>query len=321
MRLQTRERFRVFARGTSLRRRVAYSLAIVRLILVPVFFLAVYYLFQMGWIVDRIVNVDAPAATLAGHTSIAMLEARRAERNYLLLRDPSYLEANHKSTAKVRQTLKDILALEPQDRPAIQQALDALDLYDQRFAAAVATIEAPGNQTGDRIQAVVRAYERDLENLLKSSRKMKRTQLVDELRTRIGSFDAQISRTVQEGTPALRQLTTDLQQASQQIMQYSSALEARSWNRVGEDHQQARRLITQAEWALGITSTLTFLLSVWISFILPRQVVKPLVSLKAAVDRAAAGSYEIDFDIVGEGELVQLAASVRNLVAHVRRPG
>jgi hypothetical protein len=32
----------------------------------------------MGWIVDRIVNVDAPAATLAQKASIEILEARRA---------------------------------------------------------------------------------------------------------------------------------------------------------------------------------------------------------------------------------------------------
>jgi hypothetical protein len=52
-----------------------------RLVLAPVILLAVYYLFQMGWIVDRIVNVDAPAATLAQQASILMQEARRAERN------------------------------------------------------------------------------------------------------------------------------------------------------------------------------------------------------------------------------------------------
>ena len=33
--------------------------------LAPVLLLAVYYLLDMGWIVDRIVSVDAPAATLA----------------------------------------------------------------------------------------------------------------------------------------------------------------------------------------------------------------------------------------------------------------
>jgi hypothetical protein len=81
MRLGIRKKFKILAPGNSLRKRVAYSLAIARFILVPVIFLAVYYLFEMGWIVDRIVNVDAPAATLAQQASIETLEARRAERN------------------------------------------------------------------------------------------------------------------------------------------------------------------------------------------------------------------------------------------------
>jgi methyl-accepting chemotaxis protein len=63
---------------------------------------------------------------------------------------------------------------------------------------------------------------------------------------------------------------------------------------------------------------LTILLSVWVSFVLPRTVVKPLVALKAAVDRAAAGNYAIEFDVEGEGEVAQLANSVRKLLAHVR---
>jgi HAMP domain-containing protein len=42
--------------------------------------------------------------------------------------------------------------------------------------------------------------------------------------------------------------------------------------------------------------------------------VKPLLNLKQAIDRAAAGDCAIDFDIQGEGEVVQLANSVRNLV-------
>ena len=71
-----RKRFQVLAPGSSLRRRVGYSLAIVRLILVPVIFLSVYYLLEIGWIVDRIVSFDAPAATLAQQASIQMLEAR-----------------------------------------------------------------------------------------------------------------------------------------------------------------------------------------------------------------------------------------------------
>src|ERR1700758_5454990 len=100
--LGLRKSFMILAPGSSLRRRVAYSLAIVRLVLVPVILLAVYYLFEMGLIVDRIVNVDAPVATLADQASVQMLDARRAERSYFLLRDEAYLQANRESLNQLR---------------------------------------------------------------------------------------------------------------------------------------------------------------------------------------------------------------------------
>src|SRR5215471_18587851 len=108
MKVEIRKSFKILAPGDSLRRRTAFSLAIVRMILAPVIFMAIYYLFRMGWLVDRIVNVDAPAAALAQQASIEMLEARRAERNYLVLRDASYLAANHDAVAKTQQSLNDI---------------------------------------------------------------------------------------------------------------------------------------------------------------------------------------------------------------------
>ena len=318
MALGIRRSFKILAPGGSLRRRVAYSLAIVRLILVPVIFLAVYYLFAMGWIVDRIVNVDAPATTMSEQVSVEMLEARRAERNYLLLRDPAYVEANRAAIAKTREMLIEIENLVPSDQSDAQKALDELHLYQQRFDRAVSILGAPGQAPPDRIQAVVRAYEKDLNELFTQARFRKRAQLVDELRSRVDSFDIQISKTVQEQDPELRQATVDLENSSQEILRRTSELESRSWKRVQEDHRQARHLINQAEWALSIVSFFTFLFSLWISFILPRQVVKPLLNLKQAVDRAAAGDHAVDFDIQGKGEVVDLANSVRNLVERCR---
>lgn len=304
--------------GGSLRRRIAYSLAIVRLILAPVILLAVYYLFEMGWIVDRIVNVDAPAATLAEQASIDMLEARRAERNYLLLRDAAHLKAFQESAAKMHETLKQILDLEPNEQAAFQKASDALNLYQQRFQAAVSTLP-PGQAPNDRIQAVVRAYESDLNELLQKARLKRRSQLVEELRSRVDSFDAQISKTVEEGDPSLRQTTMDLQNSSQEFLQLTSEMQTQNWKRVQDDHQEARHLLKNAEWSLSIVSGLTLLFSVWISFVLPRQVVKPLLDLKQAVDHAVTGDYVIDFEIQGEGEIAQLANSVRDLVHRMQR--
>jgi CHASE3 domain sensor protein len=319
MRLGIRKTFKILAPGNSLRKRVAYSLAIARLILVPVILLAVYYLFEMGWIVDRIVNVDAPAATLAQRASIEILEARRAERNYLLLHDPAYLAANREALGRTRQILSQIQDLEPRDLGETQEALEALGVYEQRVAAAATVMSQPGQGDADRIQAVVRAYENDLNELLRGARLKKRAQLIDELRSRVGSFDTQISQTVEEGNPALRQVTADLQSSSQEVLALLSELETENWKSVESDHREARRLIRSAEWALSIVSAITLLFSVWVSFTLPRQVVKPLISLREAVDHAAQGDAAIELEIEGRGEVADLARSVRNLIVQLRQ--
>jgi len=319
MKFAIRKSFQILAPGSSLRRRVAYSLAIARLILAPVIFLAVYYLFKMGFIVDQIVNVDAPAATYAQQISIEMLEARRAERNYLLLRDASHLEANHEAIGRVREILDEIRQLGQTNQRAAAMAEAELNLYEKQFAAAVALMQQPDGGPSDRIQAVVRAYELDLNELLRTSRYRKRAQLVEDLRKRVDSFDTQISATVQQDNPALRQVTEDLQASSQKLLQLASEIEKQNWHRVENDRSEARHLLLQAEWALGIVSFLTLLFSVWVSFVLPRQVVKPLISLKEAVDQATAGNYEIEFDIRGEGEVVELARSIQNMLSAVRQ--
>lgn len=318
MAFRIRRSFQVLAPGSSLRRRVAYSLAIVRLILVPVIFLAVYYLFQIGRIVDRIVSYDAPAATFAQQATIEMLDARRAERNYLLLYDNASLQSNRQSLDQLDQILNAIRELHPDDQQITQQALDALHQYRQLLQSAVDISGKPGEATAQRIVAVVQSYEKDLDSLLKNPRYKTRAQLIADLRARVDSFDQQISKTAEETNPALREITTELQKSGQTVLDLSAELETRNWSRIESDHRKAQKLLAQAEWALGIVSVITFLVSVWISFILPRQVVKPLLSLKEAVDHAAAGNYEIDFDIKGAGEVVDLANSIRNLIAHVQ---
>ena len=318
MRVGIPKSFKILAPGNSLRRRTAYSLALVRLILVPVIFLAVYYLFRMGWIVDRIVNVDAPASALAQQASIEMLEARRAERNYLLLHDAVYLAANHEAVAKTQQTLDDIQNLGTDDQVALQKAKKALSLYQQQLAEAVADLDRPGQAPKDRVQAVVKAYESDLDELLKHSTRLSRERLMEELRKRIDSFDAQISSTVEEGNPALQRVTEDLQKSSEEVLRTTSDLESVNWARVQKDHANARKLLHDSEWALSIVSALTLLISIWVSYTLPQQVIRPLLSLKEAVDHAALGNYEINFDVQGKGEIVDLVESLRRMLASIR---
>jgi CHASE3 domain sensor protein len=311
-----RKTFAIFTPSTSLRRRVLYSFALVRLVLAPVILLAVYYLFQMGWIVDRIVSVDAPAATMAQQASIQMQEARRAERNYFLLRDTAYIDTNHDLLAQVTRTLTKIRKLEPEEEATTQKVLEATQLYQRQFAVAVAAMGQPGDAPRERIEAVVSNYERELNGLMQNDIHKSRAKLVEELRTQVDSFDAEITKTVEMGDPTFRRFASDIESSSQQVSRLTSGLEERIWQRVQEDHRKAQELLRRAEWVLSIVSTVVILLSVWITFVLPREIVKPLISLKHAVDDAVSGNYQIEFELEGKGEVVDLAKSVCNLISH-----
>ncbi len=308
---------KILAPGSSLKRRVAYSLAIVRLILAPVIFLTIYYLFEMGAIVNRIVNKDAPATTLAQQVSVEMLEARRSERNYSLLNDQAYLTENRQAADQIRGLIGQIDSLQPAERDGTKDVLKSLQLYEQQFADAVALLQKHGGTTTERVQLAVGAYETDLNELLRRSRRMGNAQLVQELQSQVQSFDADLAKTLGQENPTLRMVTAQMQAASQHVLRVASQLEAESWERVQRDHQQARRLLHNAEWVLSIVSVITFLLSIWISFLLPRAVVKPLVSLKNAVDHAAGGNHPVEFELQGEGEIIDLARSIDKLIHRV----
>jgi nitrogen fixation/metabolism regulation signal transduction histidine kinase len=308
----------VLLQGFSLRRRVASSLALVRLILVPVIFLAVYYLFAMASIVDRIVNIDAPVATNAERASIEMLDARRAEANYFLLHDPDDIARNRESLKQLEKTVQACRKLQPEERATFDALETQITFYRISFDHAVRQLGESNLPPIESLRQVVRTYQKDLDDVLTNSHGESRTHLIDMLRARIESFDTEVAAKVEQNDPEIRQTSRDLAVASQRIISLSTELGGRSWQRVQKDRQRARALLIRAEIIGGIISVITLLVSIWVSFVLPRQVVKPLTDLKQAVDHAAAGNYEIEFEVHGQGEVVELANSVRNLIAHAR---
>ena len=315
---RSRRSFTVFLQGFSLRRRVATSLALVRLILVPVIFTAVYYLFAMASIVDRIVNVDAPVARNAERASLEMLDARRAETNYLLLHDPDDIARNREALQRLEKTIQDSRKLQPEEAATFDDMEAQVKFYRLSFSHAVNELGESNLPPIQSLKEIVRTYQKDLDDVLTHSSRESRTRLIEMLRARIESFDTEVAAKVEENDPKIRQTSQDLSTASQKVINLSNGLEGRGWRRVQKDHQRARALLIRAEVIGGIISFITLLVSIWVSFTLPRQVVRPLTDLKQAVDHAAAGNYEIEFNVKGDGEVVELADSVRNLIAHLR---
>jgi len=310
--------FEILAPGSSLKRRVVYSLAIVRIILVPVIFLTIYYLFAIVSIINRIVDIEAPVTKLAEQVAVQMLEARRSERNYFLLHDPVYIQENQQAIGKIKELVGQIKDLDPSEQGASQDLLNSVEEFEQRTAGAMLLMKGPGGTAAERIQQAVAGYEKDLNEVLRRSRRMGNAQLVQELQNQVQTFDTELTKTFEQENQALGQITSEIRTSSQHVLDVASQIETQSWQRVERDHQEARSLARRAEWVLSIVSAITFFVSVWISFVLPRMVVKPLVSLREAVDHATAGNYPIKLELRGEGEIIDLAQSIQNLINRAR---
>ena len=197
-----------------------------------------------------------------------------------------------KAADQIKRLVSQIETLEPAELAVVEDILKSLQLYQQQFAAAVALLQKSGGRTGQRVQqAVADAYEADLNELLRRSRRTGDAELLQELQSQVQSFECDsCHKMLGQENPTLRLVTPQMQASSQQVFQLASRLEAESWERVQRDHDEARTLLHDAEWILSIVSVITLLLSLWISFVLPRAVVKPLVDLRNAVDQAAAGN-------------------------------
>ena len=253
----------------------------------------------------------------AERASIVMLDAQRTERNYFLLHDPVDLRANQQTVENLRKMVRSFRQIQPQEGNAIGAMQADLEAYQQGMDKAAQRIGEAGQPRIDRLRGAVMAYEKNLNELLRGAHRRSRATLVRELHNRTRQFDSEIAAAGTED-PVLQSLSLELQKSAGSFLRQASALEQRSWSRVESDHHDARNLMVRAEWVLGSVSLLVLLISIWVSYVLPKEVVQPLVDLKAAVDHAAAGNYEIEFDVRGKGEVVELANSVRGLIAHVR---
>jgi hypothetical protein len=254
----------------------------------------------------------------AQRASIQMLDARRAETNYFLLHDPDDIARNRESLGQLEKTIQACRPLQPDEKATFDDIETQIAFYRLSFNHAVERLGESNLPPIQSLREIVRTYQKDLDDVLAHSPRESRTRLIEMLRARIESFDMEVAAKVEANDPEIRQTSRDLAAASQRIINLSNDLESRGWRRVQKDHERARALLIRAEIIGGIISVITLLVSIWVSFTLPRQVVKPLTDLKQAVDHAAGGNYEIEFEVKGDGEVVELADSVRDLIAHVR---
>jgi hypothetical protein len=99
-----------------MRGRIGLGITVSRLIFLPVIFLSIYYIAGMVTATNRIATVDAKIGQLAGQIAQEVDEMRKAQKNYVLLNDPSSLRKIRESSQRVAMQIEDGLVRSTAER-------------------------------------------------------------------------------------------------------------------------------------------------------------------------------------------------------------
>ena len=131
------KRFITLEAVMTIKTKIAFGLIGILISLAPVLIFSLWYVNNMRNIMDKIILEDVGIAQTAEDISYNMLLVRRAEKNYLLLKDEKYLEENQNKLAEVDTLTMKIEELSPSDNEQVRKLSNAAIQYRAAFDSLV----------------------------------------------------------------------------------------------------------------------------------------------------------------------------------------
>jgi len=202
--------------------RIALGITISRLIFLPVIFLAIYYIAGMVNATNQIATVDAKVARVAEQIISEIGELRRAEKNYLLLKDPSYLKKINEVSQLVIAQIEDGLFISSSERNRFAAMKAAVKAYVNNIEIVSQSTEPVKDVAAlNQFSNMVRNYQQRIDSLLAAARSFKSqeeiSQSIDEISGEAMSFDRFIVQSVIASEPKRSKLLAELQSKGDEI--------------------------------------------------------------------------------------------------------
>jgi len=307
----------------SMRGRIGLGITLSRLIFLPVIFLAIYYLAGMVNATNQIATVDAKAARIAEQIISEIGDLRRAEKNYLLLKDPSYLKRMNELSQLVIAQIEDGLLISSTERNRFARMKEAVRAYVTNIEIISQSTE-PGQDVAalKQFSAMVRNYQSRIDSLLtvaKGSRSQEEiSRSIDVISNEAMSFDRFIVQSVIASEPKRSKLFEALQSKGDEIAESARLINENSWKKVEEERSHAEELGNRATLLITVTLVVTLLLSFAFTWYLPRKVLQPIRAITRALRKASNGNYDVFLHLSAKDELGELVYEFHNFIDHVR---
>ncbi len=307
----------------SMKGRIGLGITISRLIFLPVIFMAIYYIAGMATATNQIATVDAKVARVAEQIISEIGDMRRAEKNYLLLKDPAYLKKINEVSQLVIAQIEDGLFISSSERNRFAEMKEAVKAYVSNIELVSQSSEPVKDVAAlNRFTGLVRSYQKRIDSLLEVASRFKSqeeiSQSIDAISNEAMSFDRYIVQSVIASEPQRSKLLAELQAKGDQIAALARQINESSWKKVEEERSHAEQLGNRATLLITVTLTVTLLLSFAFTWYLPRRVLNPIREITQALRKASNGNYDVFLHLSAKDELGELVNEFHNLVDHMR---
>lgn len=303
--------------------RIGLGISASRLIFAPVVTLAIYYIAGMVSAAKHIATVDVDVARLADESITEIAEIRKAEKDFLLLKDPAYLKKIDANSQALFHRIENMMALDPSRKALFVQINDVLREYrdgiDQLSQSSPPVSDGQGRE---QFVGLVDGYRDRIDKMLEAAKQSRTpdeiSRSIVEINNGTMPFDQYVVQASVGAQPQRTRILSNMQSRGEQLESLAKSISDSSWNKVEEERNRTEALGHRASVLITITLALTLIVSFLFTWLLPRRVMRPLNQVTEALRKASRGNYDVFLHLSAKDEVGELVNEFHNLIEHMR---
>lgn len=318
----------------SIKAKISISIITAFLFIVPMVWLSLHYLSQMWHRIDEIALKDAWLVDISQEIEVAILLAKKAESNLAVNVNPEndslYIRNNQEATRRITEMVNAALTkIDPEDT-LLLEIRSTTGRYEANLKKYLTLREPPHsgvdhqkllNETFvNKKNHLLQAYSGLINQAMVEKEKTKADSLINAANRlfREFSIDELLISTQATNNPEIASIKQSLFENADLVQVLANNLGERARNSLQVHRFEVDIFTARAKRNILTIIIITFMLSIYLLFVLPSRIVKPIATITNIARRAETGDYDISIPFATRDEIGELALFFNRMIKQVK---
>jgi nitrogen fixation/metabolism regulation signal transduction histidine kinase len=321
-------------KNMTIKAKISLSIIFALILIAPMVSLSLHYLNQMWKRLEEITLQDTRLVDIAQEIEVQILLAKKVESNlslnFVLENDSIYIQQNNQATNNVFKLVNEGLTTSLQNDSLLKEIQSITKEYQQHFKEFIRNRSLPVSMERQR-QLLNTAFTNKKNelfykyiNLLNRAQKEQNNDKADSLTNLANkllndfSIEDLIFSTHLSENPQLGAIKQKLTTAVENIQRLAQLLNANGQKILMTHRLETEKFSARAKRNIVTVILLTFMISIYLVFIFPSRIVKPITTIINMVRQAESGNYDVSIPSASRDEVGELATFLNRMMRQVK---